>query len=211
MSLNARLASAPPAVQHAALLQIVADSPLMMTTLTGLRDWGLPDGWLVAGAIYGTVWNALTGRPPLHGIKDIDLFYFDPDLSAEAETAVQIEAARRFPGPPRIDIRNQARVHLWFEGRFGFPYPALTHSCEAVDRFAIRTHCVALRLTDALQLYAPYGLDDLFCLRLTPNPVLPNRSTFEEKSARQQAHWPELTLTPWPATKVPSLREKYSL
>ena len=56
-----------------------------MGWLHALRDMDLPDGWIVSGAIYNQVWNHLSERPLLHGIKDIDLFYFDPDTSHEAE------------------------------------------------------------------------------------------------------------------------------
>jgi uncharacterized protein len=50
----------------------------------------LPDSWLVAGCLFQTVWNIQAGRRPDAGIKDYDLFYFDPvDLSAAAKAQVQ--------------------------------------------------------------------------------------------------------------------------
>lgn len=52
------------------------------------RAMALPDWWIVSGAIYNQVWNHLTGRPDMTGVKDIDLFYFDPDTSYEAEDTV---------------------------------------------------------------------------------------------------------------------------
>ena len=51
-----------------------------------------------------------------------------------------------------------------------------------------------------MRLYAPYGLDDIFAFRLTPNTILPNRRTHEAKAARQMALWPELEHVPWPET-----------
>ena len=156
----------------------------------------LPDWWMVSGAIYQTVWNALTGRPEAHGLKDLDLFYFDPDTSWEAEDRV-IKAAR-FPDTVPVEVRNQARVHLWYPQHFGRPYPQLTESREAIDLFACRTHCVGARLGQDLEIYAPYGLDDIFGFRLTPNMALDNRATHEAKAARQKAMWPQLTLVKWP-------------
>ena len=59
------------------------------TILQRLPDLNLPDAWLVAGCLFQTVWNVKSARPPETGIKDYDLFYFDPaDLSEAAETAV---------------------------------------------------------------------------------------------------------------------------
>jgi hypothetical protein len=51
---------------------------------------GLPDGWLVAGCLFQTVWNLQTGRSPEADIRDYDLFYFDAgDTSEEGEARVQ--------------------------------------------------------------------------------------------------------------------------
>ena len=193
-----RFAGQPPDQQAQALRAIVQASPTLMRTLQVARDWALPDWWLVSGAIYNQVWNHLTGRPEMHGVKDIDLFYFDTDRSWQAEDHLIRQSKTRFPGHPPVELRNQARVHLWYPQHFGQPYPELTHSAEAIDHFASRTHCIGLRLTDDLQIYAPYGLDDIFSFRLTPNPLLNNAKTHHAKADRQMALWPELTLTDWP-------------
>ena len=198
MTQHLRFAGCTPADQDRALRDIIAQSPVLLETLETARDLNLPDWWLVSGAIYNTVWNHLTNRPALYGIKDIDLFYFDPDTSFAAEDRIIHHAAPLFPPEPPVEIRNQARVHLWYPQHFGRPYPALTTSTEAIDHFASRTHCVGIRLTDHLEIYSPYGLDDIFSFRLTPNPVLDNRATHAAKAARQRMHWPELTLVPWP-------------
>ncbi|MGR3717634.1 MAG: nucleotidyltransferase family protein, partial [Thermohalobaculum sp.] len=109
------------ATQRAALEAILRADPLIWRALEQARALALPDWRIVAGALYNTVWNSLTGRPSGHGIKDIDLFYFDPgDLGYEAEDGVIKRGAAHFSndGPP-MEIRNQARVHLWYEARFG--------------------------------------------------------------------------------------------
>lgn len=173
-----------------------------MEVLTGLRDDGLPDHLLVAGAIYNLVWNRLTGRPDLTGINDIDVFYFDDtDLSYEAEDIVIQRLASRFAHLPLpVQIRNQARVHLWFERKFGSPFAPLTSSTEMLGRYASKTHAVAARLDpdDILTLLAPFGLDDIFSMRITPNPVLANKKAHDAKAARARTIWPEVTVVPWP-------------
>ncbi len=199
MSRHLRFAGRDPATQDRALRDIIAQSPFLLGWLATLRQLDLPDAWIVSGAIYNQVWNHLTGRPWLYGIKDIDLFYFDPDLSYEAEDRAIRRATAAFPSDPPVELRNQARVHLWYPARFGQTYPQLTASAQAIDLFALRTHCVGARLTDTrLDIYTPYGLDDIFSFRLTPNPALDNRATHEAKAKRQMALWPELTFVPWP-------------
>ena len=201
MSDHLRHAGRPAEEQAEALRQIVRGSPLLLTVLERARDMRLRDWRIVSGAIYNTVWNVLTSKPPNTGIKDVDLFYWDDsDLSYAAEDAVIQRGAELFADlPVPVEIRNQARVHLWYEAHFGTPYAPLKSSAEGVDRFASKTHAVSVRLEDdgALSLYAPFGLDDLFAFRITPNRLLDNRNTHETKGARAMAIWPEITVEPW--------------
>jgi uncharacterized protein len=195
-----QFAGAPTDVQRDTLFDIVRASPTLSETLRNARDLNLPDWWIVSGAIYNQVWNHLTGRPDMYGVKDIDLFYFDTDTSYDAEDVVIRKVTAALPGTPPVEARNQARVHLWYADHFGTPCPAYENARQPIDNFACRTHCVALQLdqNDDLHLYAPYGLDDIFGFRITPNPRLNNRGTHEAKAARQMALWPELSFVPWP-------------
>lgn len=135
-----------PSVQRTALFDIVAASPSLMAAFRCARDLNLPDWWIVSGAIYNQVWNHLTNRPDMYGVNDIDLFYFDPDTSYAAEDAVIKSAMQSFAPKPPVEIRNEARVHLWYEQHFGQPFAPLKNCRQAVDNFASRTHSVALRL-----------------------------------------------------------------
>ncbi|GLQ54066.1 nucleotidyltransferase family protein [Devosia nitrariae] len=196
-----RYAGAGKAIQRAALEEIVRAEPVLMRVLRTLRDEALPDHLLVAGALYNGVWNHLTGRPILAGVNDIDVFYFDgSDLSYEAEDVVirRLEAElSELPVP--VQARNQARVHLWFEQKFGTPFTPLTSAGEMLERYASKTHAVAVRLEadESLTVLAPFGLDDIFSFRITPNPALDNRKTHEAKGARAKSIWPQITVMPW--------------
>jgi uncharacterized protein len=194
--------------QRDALIEIVGASPLLTRAVEGVLALGVPDCWIVSGAIYNTVWNSLTGRPLLNGIKDVDVFYFDgSDLSYEAEDVVIRRAVETFRDLPRpVEVRNQARVHLWYEAHFGQPCAPLRSSRDAIDHFASRTHAVAIqgREHGELEVYAPFGLDDLFSFRITPNFTrLSNRRTHEAKGARALSVWPELTIVPWDEAATP--------
>jgi len=89
----------------------------------------LPDWYLVAGCLYQTVWNVVTGQPPESGILGYDLAYYDSsDLSWHAGDAITREGGRLFGDlPAPVQIRNQARVHLWYEQKFGVACPP--HDC----------------------------------------------------------------------------------
>jgi uncharacterized protein len=152
----------------------------------------LKDGWLVAGCLFQTVWNLQAGRAPEHGIKDYDIFYFDADdLSPAAELATQ-ERVERVLGPldVPIEVKNQARVHLWYEEHFGHPYSRLASAREGIDRFLIPSTCVGVRRTNSgHELHAPNGLAGLYAGLLTPNPLTPHLPLFREKAASYRSRW----------------------
>src|SRR5690606_19804451 len=171
--------SAKPHDLRSELEHIIRADIRLGQLLNAGRELNLPQWRLVAGCIYQTVWNKLTGRPPCTGINDYELIYFDDrDLSKEAEAATeQIVRERLSDLPAPVDVRNQARVHLWFQDYFGIPYAPLSCADEAITRYASITHAVGVRLTadGRLDVYAPFGLEDIFAMIIRPNYALPNK------------------------------------
>ena len=183
---------------EARLAAIVRANPELMHVLETARSQGLPDWLIVSGAVYQSVLNHLTGRPHGYGLKDYDLAYFDAsDLSYEAEDVVIRRVAAAFDPPLKdlVEVRNQARVHLWFEQHFGEPYGPLSCTAEALTRFTSATFAVGVRLEPdgRLRMEAPFGLQDLFALRLRPNPLRATRG-FESTAAAVRARWPEVAI-----------------
>ncbi|MDQ1154394.1 nucleotidyltransferase family protein [Brevundimonas sp. SORGH_AS_0993] len=184
---------------EAELAAIVRADPGLMQVLTTVRALDLPDWRLVSGAVYQAVWNAQTGRPHGYGVKDYDLAYFDAsDLSWEAEDAVIRRVAAAFEEPLRsqVEVRNQARVHLWFQGRFGEPYEAVTATDAALGRFVAPAFAVGVRLEpdDRITVAAPFGLEDVFALTIRPNPTRPRAKGWARAIDSARARWPELTV-----------------
>lgn len=180
------------------LTEIVFATPSLMQVLETARALALPDHLLLSGAVYQPVLNHLTGRPAEYGIRDYDLGYFDAsDLSYEAEDVVIRRVATAFDEPlhSMVEVRNQARVHLWFEAHFGEPYTAVSSTAEAIGRFATTLAAIGVRLEadGALHIEAPFGLADLFALRLRPNPrrAPPDFARATESVRRR---WPELSV-----------------
>jgi hypothetical protein len=189
---------------NARLADIVRADPGLMHVLTTVRGLGLNDWRVFSGAVYQSVWNAVTGRPVGYGRKDYDLGYFDPDTSWDAEDVVIKRVAAAFDEPFRTDVevRNQARVHIWFPDRFGEPYDALTGTDEALARFVAPSFAVGVRLEagDAISIAAPFGLEDVFSMTLRPNPYRPLAKGWDKTVASARARWPELTvIEPEPA------------
>ena len=183
---------------EARLETILRDAPSLMTVMETARELALPDWLIFSGAIYQRVLNHLTGRDPDYGIKDYDLGYHDAsDISYEAEDVVIRRVAAAFEPPLRemVEVRNQARVHVWFEGKFGEPYEPLASTAEALRRFTSATFAVGARLEadGRMTICAPFGLDDIFALRLRPNPIR-ETAGFQRTAQAAKARWPELTI-----------------
>jgi hypothetical protein len=184
------------------LVEIIRGVPTTMQVLRTIRDLDLPDPMVFSGAVYQPVWNHLTGRAPDYGIKDYDVAYHDDsDTSYEAEDVVIQRVAATFDEPLKslVEVRNQARVHLWFEKKFGAdePYPPLLTSADALKRFVATAFCVGVRMEadDSLSVFAPFGLEDLFALHLRPNPLrVKGAGGWARTTGSAQARWPEITV-----------------
>jgi uncharacterized protein len=166
----------------------VALNPVNRAILSRWDRLDLPDCWLVAGCLFQTVWNVQAGLTPESGIKDYDIFYFDPsDLSeaAEAEAQVLVESLLGDLGVT-VEVANQARVHIWYPTHFGYPYPALKSVEDGISRFLVRETCVGIR---PRQSYAPYGLSGLYAGTLTRNPATPYPELFARKVASYRERW----------------------
>jgi hypothetical protein len=174
-------------------------NPINAIIADALFELALPDAWLVSGCLVQTVWNVLTGRNVDYGISDYDVFYFDPDTSWEAEDAVIRKLAARFEKlGVTVEVRNQARVHLWYARKHGLPYPPLHSSTEGIDRFLTKNTGIGIRRTpDGYDVYAPDGFDDAANLIARPN-LTANFSpeNYVKKTARWKALWPEITVLP---------------
>lgn len=99
-----------------------------------------------------------------------------------------------------VEVRNEARVHLWYEARFGVPGVPFASSTDAIDHFASTTCCFGVSRAPGGELvdHAPHGYADLFAKRMRPNPRLAPREVYEAKARRWQQEWPSLVVDPWP-------------
>ncbi|RJL24138.1 nucleotidyltransferase family protein [Bailinhaonella thermotolerans] len=197
------IAHLPLDEQLTALRRTLLRNETLTRVLRRAAELNLPGWYLTSGCLVQTVWNVVTGRPPAQGIKDYDLFYFDAgDPSWEAEDAVIRRGRDAFADlGAEVEIRNQARVHLWYEQRFGVPCPPHVSTEAAIDSFAVTTCCLGVRLSpgDHWRVYAPHGLSDIFNLVVRPNPVLAPAEVYAAKAARWRREWPSLTILPWPS------------
>lgn len=156
----------------------------------------LPDAWLSGSLLAQARWNERFGLPPLHGIIDADIIYFDADDLTEAGEQAEAERVQSLFAdlPVRFDVKNEARVHLWYPDHFGVSIPPYRSAIDATLTFPTTASAVAIT-PDALS--APFGLDDLLQPVVRANAALIEQSYYEAKARRWATCWPDLSILPW--------------
>ncbi|MEO8466490.1 MAG: nucleotidyltransferase family protein [Gammaproteobacteria bacterium] len=181
----------------------------IVTLLERLQSSDLPEWSLSGGCLFQTVWNIEHGFDAAAGILDYDLFYFDPaDTSAHAELMVREQLAQQFADLPiEVEVRNQARVHLWYEREFGAPCQAFRRCEDGIDGFLATCCCFSVRQAKNGErtIYSPHGFDDLFALTVRPNAARTInsrrlRGIYETKAQRWSRVWPRLQIVEWPSS-----------
>ncbi|WP_347060350.1 nucleotidyltransferase family protein [Blastococcus sp. HT6-30] len=121
----------------------------------------------------------------------------------------------RAPAPGVADrIRDEARVHPWYEQRFGVPADPFRDCAEAIDHFSAVCCYRVARLDDAgaVAVYAPHGYDDLFALVVRPNPRGRPPGTFTRRTRRAgSSSGPSSRSCPGPTRSTPPLSTRRPL
>jgi hypothetical protein len=182
------------------LEEILVRNPFAAAILEEGPALGLPDWYLGAGGVTHTIWNHLHGYELTAGIKDYDLVYFDAaDLSASGEEDRADEAVQRFGDlGAKIDVTNEARVHLWYERRFGFAIAPYRSSEHAISTWPTTATSIGVRYdAGSFVVCAPFGLHDLFSMVVRPNRTLIDEAVYTSKVQRWRQQWPRLVVVPW--------------
>ena len=184
--------------QQKLLTNLTCTNPVIQTVLESISD--VPCAWIGAGIIFQNLWNVFHNFPLNLHIKDIDILYFDStDLSWEAENAYIEQVTQRLKNIDiPIDIKNIARVHLWYKDKFNIekkPYQSVE---ESISTWPVIGACMAIRkINEQIEFCAPYGFQDAFAMRVRPNKVLVNKDIYENKALCWKKQWPLLSVFDW--------------
>lgn len=187
VSAAADYAAHPETMNHEEeLRRLVRGSAALMQALHAVRSLSVPSAMIGAGAVRDLVWSTLHERPFIP--SDVDVVYFDDaDLTANRETTF-LATLSQLDGSLHWEVVNQARVHQWFEGRYGEPCAPLRSVEEGIASWPETATAVAVRLTGAgeLQVVAPFGLHDLFSLVLRANPRRGSLQQFAQRLTQKR-------------------------
>jgi hypothetical protein len=155
--------------------------------------------YLGAGCVAQTIWNLAHGKTPSADILDYDLVYYDHDLSEEREHALACQARELVADLPlELDVKNQARVHVWYPNRFGYRIRPYQSTEDAIGTWPTTATAIGIRPRGReIEVWAPFGTDDLFNLVVRPNRVQITPAIYNAKVTRWVARWPSLMALTW--------------
>jgi hypothetical protein len=181
------------------LESVLAKSEIIVVVFKKAPNLNLPNWYLGAGAIAQTVWNELHGYPLDHGLKDCDLVYFDFDISSEIQNVYRQRGKELFASlAVEVEITNEARVHVWYKEKFGKDIKPYISTEDAINTWPTTATSVGVKYSNGtFQVYAPYGLHDLFGMIVRPNKTLVSREVYEKKAERWKSEWPKLEVIAW--------------
>jgi len=182
------------------LLETLEKNKSVQLILERASKLKMPDWYLGAGGIAQTVWNVKHDFNPENGIKDYDLVYYDAnDISYEAEDTFIQRGKEIFKDiPVSVEIRNQARVHLWYEKHFGKPIDQYESVEAAISTWPTTATSIGVKKENGqFQVYTPFGLDDLLDMIVRANKALITEKIYQDKVNRWTLIWPNLEVVPW--------------
>ena len=182
------------------LEKIISSNEVLYNVLKKAYKIGLKNYYIGAGCVAQTIWNSQMNYELMYGISDIDFVYYDNlNLSSENEdSTIEYIKNEINPCPIKLDIKNQARVHLWYKDHFGYdikPYKSIE---DAINSWPTTATSIGVRLKNKnLKIYAPFGLNDLFGMIVRANKAQITEEIYIQKVKKWKAKWPLLTIIPW--------------
>ncbi|BCJ96942.1 hypothetical protein acsn021_45110 [Anaerocolumna cellulosilytica] len=186
--------------QKELLLSIVSKNDILLEILKMSQFLHLKNYYIGAGCICQTVWNYQNNMELMYGISDVDFVYFDnTDISYEAEDCVIQKVKQQFSHlPVDIDVKNQARVHLWYKDRYGYDLKPYTSLEEAINTWPTTATSIGIKMIgNNLQVYAPFGLNDMFGQIIRANKTQITKDTYVSKCQKWKKKWPALKIIDW--------------
>lgn len=181
------------------LEKILMKNKDLVSILKVLESIGIDNCYVGAGSINQTVFNYYHGYQFNYGIKDYDVVYFDEDLSYEKEDKV-IKVIKNRLGilSDMVDVKNEARVHLWYNEKYQTKREPYSSVEDAIASWGATITCVGVRMKNSkLEVYAPYGLEDIFGMIIRPVKKAFSKEMYDERAIRWQKKWPMLKKIEW--------------
>lgn len=186
------------------LISILEKNKELMEMLDYIAGLNLPNFYIAAGSIFQTIWNYYDGRELNYGIKDLDIIYFNNNnLSVEKDLEYYNIISNYVDSKGfkyKIDVSNEARMHLWkMEHNHGIKVKPYKSSEDAMSKWIATVHAIGItKRNNRIEVYAPYGLSDIFSKTIRPIKHTSNsKDLYEKKVLEWSKRFNNLTIIEW--------------
>lgn len=189
--------------QNETFISILKQNKDLMTILDYIEELNLPNFYIAAGSVFQTIWNYYDNKPLNYKIKDIDIIYYDTNnTSKETEKELEdkiIEHFSKLNINYEFDVHNEARMHLWKKENENKNIDQYKNSEDAIDQWIATVHAIGITKKDnCIQVYAPYGLSDIFSKTIRPIKHKNNSEELYNKKVKSwQQRFNNLTIIEW--------------
>ena len=178
--------------------RIIYKNKKLVFLLKLIDDLDIANCYVGAGCINQTIFNYYHGYDIDYGINDYDIVYYDNDLSYEGEDKIIKMITSKVNDDIKLDIKNQARVHLWYYDKYGIKRKPYVSVEDAIGSWGATITCVGVRIKDGrFYVYAPYGLNDIFNMVIRPVKYNSNKVFYEERCNKWKNKWYKLKIVSW--------------
>ncbi|WP_442768450.1 nucleotidyltransferase family protein [Acinetobacter bohemicus] len=157
-----------------------------------------PEAFYSAGVIRNLIWSIAHDQHYELSQTEIDVIFYDAEDESGFEQRHLAEILKQKFPENDWDVVNQAWVHQWYTTEDGASIPPLQSIQHALSLWPETATAVAVRLLEnnALEIIAPFGLDDLFELKLRWNAALVSHDIFMQRMEEKQflQKWNKLSL-----------------
>jgi uncharacterized protein len=149
------------------IISLIIEDRWMMEILKAAKSLNLPDWWICAGFVRSKVWDTLYGFSERTPIPDIDVIYFNPACTDEAEEKkLEATLVSLMPNIP-WSVKNEARMHLKNN------MPPYSSSVDAISKFPETATALGVKIDEHenIILTSPCGISDVMNLEVKPTPL----------------------------------------
>lgn len=179
------------------LKNLILENAFLTQLLTDLHTFEA-SAYLSAGVIRNWIWSHLHAQNYDFKQTEVDVIFYDTE-EINQQRSLRLHSLLEMKYPDQIwDITNQAHVHHWYKTENGDSISPLLSVSEALSHWPETATAVAVRMDEQHQIkvIAPFGLNDLFELKLRWNGRLVSRGVFEQRiqNKRFLERWKQLEI-----------------
>lgn len=151
----------------------------------------LDDWCLAAGFVRNLIWDKLHGKTVSTPLNDIDLIYFNPDITDESADLIFESRLKSLIDRP-WSVKNQARMHKRNHDR---PYSSCS---DAMSYWVEVETAIGAKFieNEGVVIVSPFGLEANFNKTITLNGKRPKPTALNDRVVKKEWReiWPELQL-----------------